>query len=45
MSPLKSVLDPKSDTYTAAASAAESRLEDIDAELAKAFNAITTAAS
>ena len=37
MSTLKSVLDPKSDTYTAAASAAESRLEEIDAELAKAL--------
>jgi acyl-CoA carboxylase subunit beta len=37
MSQLKSVLDPKSDTYTAAASAAESRLEEIDAELAKAL--------
>jgi acyl-CoA carboxylase subunit beta len=37
MSPLKSVLDPKSDTYTAAASAAESRLEEIGAELAKAL--------
>jgi acetyl-CoA carboxylase carboxyltransferase component len=37
MSPLKSVLDPKSDTFAAAASAAESRLEEIDAELAKAL--------
>jgi acetyl-CoA carboxylase carboxyltransferase component len=37
MSALKSVLDPKSDTYAAAASAAESRLEEIDAELAKAL--------
>jgi acetyl-CoA carboxylase carboxyltransferase component len=37
MSALKSVLDPKSDSYTAAASAAESRLEEIDAELAKAL--------
>ncbi|MFZ1161929.1 acyl-CoA carboxylase subunit beta [Mycobacterium sp.] len=34
---LKSVLDPKSDGYTAAAAAAESRLEEIDAELAKAL--------
>ena len=37
MSALKSTLDPKSDTYSAAASAAESRLEEIDAELAKAL--------
>jgi acyl-CoA carboxylase subunit beta len=37
MSTLKSLLDPKSDTYTAAASAAESRLEEIGAELAKAL--------
>jgi acyl-CoA carboxylase subunit beta len=37
MSTLKSVLDPNGDTYTAAASAAESRLEEIDAELAKAL--------
>jgi acetyl-CoA carboxylase carboxyltransferase component len=37
MTALKSVLDPKSDTYSAAASAAESRLEEIDAELAKAL--------
>jgi acyl-CoA carboxylase subunit beta len=37
MTALKSVLDPKSDTYGAAASAAESRLEEIDAELAKAL--------
>jgi acyl-CoA carboxylase subunit beta len=37
MSALRSTLDPKSDTYTAAASAAESRLEEIDAELAKAL--------
>jgi acyl-CoA carboxylase subunit beta len=37
MTTLKSALDPKGDTYTAAASAAESRLEEIDAELAKAL--------
>jgi acetyl-CoA carboxylase carboxyltransferase component len=37
MTALKSTLDRKSDTYTAAASAAESRLEEIDAELAKAL--------
>jgi len=37
MSPLKSTLDPRSDTYAAAASAAESRLEEIGAELAKAL--------
>jgi acyl-CoA carboxylase subunit beta len=37
MSTLKSLLDPKSDTYPAAASAAESRLEEIGAELAKAL--------
>jgi acyl-CoA carboxylase subunit beta len=37
MSPLRSTLDPKGDTYAAAASAAESRLEEIDAELAKAL--------
>ena len=37
MSPLKSVLDPTSDTFTAAASAAEARLEEIGAETAKAL--------
>ncbi|WP_343709227.1 acyl-CoA carboxylase subunit beta [Mycobacterium sp.] len=37
MSPLKSALDPTADTYAAAAAAAESRLEEIDAELAKAL--------
>jgi len=37
MTTLKSVLDPKADTYAAAAEAAESRLEEIDAELAKAL--------
>ena len=37
MTALKSTLDPNSDTYTAAASAAESRLEEIGAELAKAL--------
>jgi acetyl-CoA carboxylase carboxyltransferase component len=37
MTTLKSALDPKGDTYTAATSAAESRLEEIDAELAKAL--------
>ncbi|MDT5410649.1 MAG: acyl-CoA carboxylase subunit beta [Mycobacterium sp.] len=37
MSALRSTLDPKGDTYTAAASAAESRLAEIDAELAKAL--------
>jgi acetyl-CoA carboxylase carboxyltransferase component len=37
MTALKSVLDSKGDAYTAAASAAESRLEEIDAELAKAL--------
>jgi acetyl-CoA carboxylase carboxyltransferase component len=37
MTALRSTLDPKADTYTAAASAAESRLEEIDAELAKAL--------
>jgi len=37
MSQLRSTLDPKGDTYTSAASAAESRLEEIDAELAKAL--------
>jgi acetyl-CoA carboxylase carboxyltransferase component len=37
MSALRSTLDPKGDTYTAAASAAESRLEEIEAELAKAL--------
>jgi acetyl-CoA carboxylase carboxyltransferase component len=37
MTALKSTLDPKSDTYAAAASAAESRLEEIGAELAKAL--------
>ena len=35
MTALKSTLDPKSDTFGAAASAAESRLEEIGAELAK----------
>jgi acetyl-CoA carboxylase carboxyltransferase component len=37
MTALRSALDPKGDTYSAAASAAESRLEEIDAELAKAL--------
>src|SRR6201995_1379563 len=37
MSALRSTLDPKGDAYTAAASAAESRLEEINAELAKAL--------
>ena len=37
MSALRSTLDPKGETYTAAASVAESRLEEIDAELAKAL--------
>jgi acyl-CoA carboxylase subunit beta len=37
VSALRSTLDPKGDTYTAAASAAESRLEEIEAELAKAL--------
>ncbi|HEY2199009.1 MAG TPA: carboxyl transferase domain-containing protein, partial [Mycobacterium sp.] len=37
MSALRSTLDPKGDAYTAAASAAESRLEEIDAELSKAL--------
>jgi acyl-CoA carboxylase subunit beta len=37
VSALKSLLDPKSEGYTAAASAAESRLEEIETELAKAL--------
>jgi acyl-CoA carboxylase subunit beta len=37
MSPLRSTLDPKGEAYTAAASVAETRLEEIDAELAKAL--------
>ncbi len=37
MTALKSVLDPTSDTFTAAASAAEARLEEIGAETAKAL--------
>jgi acyl-CoA carboxylase subunit beta len=37
MTTLKSVLDPKGDTYTAAAEAAESRLTEIESELAKAL--------
>src|SRR3984957_10628194 len=37
MSALRATLDPKGDTYTAAASAAETRLEEIEAELAKAL--------
>ena len=37
MTTLKSVLDPKDDAYTAAAEAAESRLTEIEAELAKAL--------
>src|SRR5436309_4780787 len=37
MTHLRSTLDPNSDTYTAAASAAVSRLEEIGAELAKAL--------
>jgi acetyl-CoA carboxylase carboxyltransferase component len=37
MTTLKSILDRNSDTYTAATSAAESRLEEIGAELAKAL--------
>src|SRR5437660_12934111 len=37
MTHLRSTLDPTSDTFTAAASAAESRLEEIGAELAKAL--------
>jgi len=37
MTTLKSVLDPKDDSYTAAAEAAESRLTEIEAELAKAL--------
>ena len=37
MTQLTSTLDPTGDAYTAAASAAESRLEEIDAELAKAL--------
>ena len=37
MTALKSALDSHSDTYTAAAEAAESRLEEIGAELAKAL--------
>ena len=37
MSALRSTLDPNGEAYTAAASVAESRLEEIDAELAKAL--------
>ena len=37
MTTLQSTLDPKGDTYTAAAEAAETRLDEIDAELAKAI--------
>jgi acyl-CoA carboxylase subunit beta len=37
MTALQSTLDPKADTYTAAASAAESRLTEIEGELAKAL--------
>jgi acyl-CoA carboxylase subunit beta len=37
MTTLQSTLDPKADTYTAAAFAAESRLTEIEAELAKAL--------
>jgi acetyl-CoA carboxylase carboxyltransferase component len=37
MTQLQSTLDPKSDTYTEAASAATSRLDEIGAELAKAL--------
>jgi acetyl-CoA carboxylase carboxyltransferase component len=37
MSQLRSTLDPKGEAYTAAASVAESRLEEIEAELAKAL--------
>ncbi|MGA8122677.1 MAG: acyl-CoA carboxylase subunit beta [Mycobacterium sp.] len=37
MTQLRSTLDPKTDTYADAASAATSRLEEIDAELAKAL--------
>ena len=37
MSALRSTLDPKGEAYTAAASVAESRLEEIEAELAKAL--------
>ena len=37
MTTLKSVLDPKGDAYTASAEAAETRLDEIDAELAKAL--------
>jgi acyl-CoA carboxylase subunit beta len=37
MTTLKSVLDPKGEAYTAAASAAEARLEEIHAELSKAL--------
>jgi acetyl-CoA carboxylase carboxyltransferase component len=37
MTALRSTLDPNGEAYTAAASVAESRLEEIDAELAKAL--------
>ena len=37
MTVLQSTLDPKADAYTAAASTATSRLDEIDAELAKAL--------
>ena len=37
MTQLQSTLDPKADTYADAASAATSRLDEIDAELAKAL--------
>ena len=37
MTALRSTLDPRGEAYTAAASVAESRLEEIDAELAKAL--------
>jgi acetyl-CoA carboxylase carboxyltransferase component len=37
MSALRSTLDPKGEAYTAAASVAESRLKEIEAELAKAL--------
>jgi acetyl-CoA carboxylase carboxyltransferase component len=37
MSALRSTLDPNGEAYTAAASVAESRLEEIEAELAKAL--------
>ena len=37
MTVLRSTLDPKTDTYIDAASAAISRLDEIDAELAKAL--------